>query len=247
MFYGNFKGKEDHAFLADAIKRFRTIFSSVFASDNVILFGRNLRFLREDRFRGAVSRHARTKQEASLTLRLNTLTWAAEHCLHVEGDFVECGVWRGYCMSVVADYLDFAKVAKTMYLYDTFDGIPAEYDTEKHDASVFHETGLHEQVVGRFANYPNVRVRKGLVPHTLLEEAPEKIAFLHLDMNSSRSEIEALEVLFDRVTPGGIVIFDDYGWRGYHAQQIAEDRFMAERGYRIFELPSGQGMLLKRG
>jgi predicted O-methyltransferase YrrM len=78
-----------------------------------------------------------------------------------------------------------------------------------------------------------------------LQQAPQRIAFLHIDLNSSKSEIAALEVLFDRVSPGGTVVFDDYGWSGYVAQQLAEDAWMETRGHRILELPSGQGLLVK--
>ena len=186
------------------------------------------------------------QQEVSLALRLNTLLWAAESALHVEGDFVEAGVFRGFCSAVIADYLDFATVPKSFYLYDTFDGIPPELDSERHNSRIFSEPGLHEKVVARFAPYPNVRVVKGAVPASFAEAMPERISFLHLDMNSSKSEIAALEVLFDRVSPGGLIVFDDYGWLGYKAQMRAEDAFMAERGYRILELPTGQGLLLKR-
>ncbi len=65
-------------------------------------------------------------------------------------------------------------------------------------------------------------------------------------MNSSKSEIEALKVLFERISPGGIIVFDDYGWTAYRRQQIAEDKFMQDRGYQILELASGQGLLVKR-
>ena len=56
----------------------------------------------------------------------------------------------------------------------------------------------------------------------------------------------ALEHLFDRVTKGGIIIFDDYGWSGYVKQKIAEDAFMAARDHYIMELPTGQGLLIKK-
>lgn len=69
---------------------------------------------------------------------------------------------------------------------------------------------------------------------------------MHIDMNSAAPEIGALELLFDRVAPGGIVIFDDYGWLLHAKQKEAEDRFMAERGHKILELPTGQGLLIKR-
>jgi O-methyltransferase len=245
MFYGRFKDEKDRDFFLNAIDRFSDFFPSVFAADNVILFGRKLAILRDKKFAQACEKNARDDQERSLALRLNTLVWAASEALRVPGDFVECGVWRGFCSGVIADYLEFDRVPKQYYLYDTYDGIPPGYDTEGHDAPALHEPGLYESVVGRFARFPNVRVVRGIVPDSFAQAVPDKIAFLHIDMNSSKSEIAALEVLFDRVSPGGIVVFDDYGWSGYDAQQEAEDAFMRQRGHRILELPTGQGLLIK--
>jgi len=247
MFYGIFpNGAEDHAFLNSAIARFRKMFSAVFADDNVILFNRSLGFRRDTKFMQALQTNAKTNQERSLVLRLNTMIWAVNQALGIEGDFVECGVYRGFCAGVATDYLDFAKLPRTFYLYDTFEGIPAEFDSESHDHPVLRAAGLYESVVTRFAKYPNVRIVKGIVPYSFETAAPEKIAFLHIDMNSSKSEIAALDALFDRVSPGGVILFDDYGWVGYTAQQVAEDAWMKERGQVILELPTGQGLVVKR-
>ena len=245
MFYGKFKNPSDRDYIMSALQRFAAIFHNVFAADNVILFERNLAILNDKKFSQACEQNAHNDQERSLVLRLNTLTWAASEALRIPGDFVECGVWRGFCSAVIADYLDFDRVPKKFYLYDTYDGIPPEYDTEGHDAPSLHEAGLYESVVARFKRFPNVEVVRGIVPDSFAQAVPEKIAFLHIDMNSSKSELAALEVLFDRVSPGGIIVFDDYGWAGYAAQQVAEDAFMRARGHRILELPTGQGLLIK--
>ncbi len=246
MFYGKFRGPEDREFMQQALARFREIFHRVYANDNVILFGRNMGYLQDPRFANAFKKNCHNQQERSLAVRLNTLTWAADQALAIDGDFVECGVFRGFCMGVVTDYVDFANVDKQLYLYDTYEGIPADYDTENHDSKLFRQGDVYGGVVERFAAYPNVHVIKGTVPDSFEQACPEKISFLHIDMNSSKSEIAALEVLFDRVTPGGFIIFDDYGWTGYRAQMVAEDAWMAERGHKILELPSGQGFLIKR-
>jgi hypothetical protein len=244
MFYG-FKNQEDVDFFQSALRRFADIFGNVFAADNLILIDRTLAYINDKRFEQACARHATNDQERSLVLRLNTLIWAASEALRLPGDFVECGVFRGFCSAVIADYFDFERVPKQFYLYDTFDGIPPQYDTENHDAPPYHEAGLYESVRRRFARYPNVQVVRGVVPDSFAQVAPKEIAFLHIDMNSSKAEIAALEHLFDRVTAGGLVIFDDYGWCGYAAQQSAEDAFMQARGHRILELPTGQGLLIK--
>jgi O-methyltransferase len=246
VFYGNFSDPGDQEFFRTALSRFQRIFGSIFAADNLMMFQRTLGHQRDRRFMQVLEARARTRQERSLELRLNTLVWAAKHALHVPGDFVECGVWRGFCSSVIVDYLDFTTVAKKFYLYDSFSGIPAGFDSEGHDHPAFAEPGLYEKVCGLFAQYGNVVVVRGAVPASFAEALPEQVAFLHLDMNSSKSEIAALEVLFDRVSPGGVIVFDDYGWLAYRAQQLAEDAFAAERGYAILEMPTGQGLLLKR-
>ena len=47
--------------------------------------------------------------------------------------------------------------------------------------------------------------------------------------------------------PGGIVILDDYEWAGYREQKRREDPWFEQRGYRVFPLPTGQGLVFKRG
>jgi O-methyltransferase len=246
MFYGKLKDPRDREFLKQAVVRFRDMFDGVFAGDNMILFNRILGYRRDNRFMEAFRAHAHTTQEKSLEVRLNTLIWAAKHALHIPGDFVECGVWRGFCSAVIVDYIEFKTIPKKFYLYDTFAGIPEEYDTEKHNHPMMAPPGLYEQVCQTFEAHSNVVIVRGIVPLSFEQAVPEKIAFLHLDMNSSKSEISALEVLFDRVSPGGLIVFDDFGWMGYGAQHIAEQKFMRERGHSILEIPSGQGLLIKR-
>ncbi len=68
---------------------------------------------------------------------------------------------------------------------------------------------------------------------------------MHIDLNNAPAEIGALEILFDRLSPGGILILDDYGWVGYKAQKQAEDPWLAARGYQVLELPTGQGLVFK--
>jgi hypothetical protein len=67
-------------------------------------------------------------------------------------------------------------------------------------------------VRNRFRSKDYVVVTKGVVPNVLHELAPERIAFLHVDLNSPRAEALAIEVLLDRVTPGGIVIITKKLW-----------------------------------
>jgi predicted O-methyltransferase YrrM len=213
----------------------------VFAGDNLITMGKSLGFLDDKALMGAFQRHAATPQERGAIWRLATLAWAARTALRAEGDFVECGCYKGVSARIISEVVGFADLARHYYLYDLF-----EHDESMpHHSMLEHSATLVDQVRERFSDMPNVTITKGRVPDSLAEAAPEKIAFMHLDLNNADAEVGALEVLFDRISPGGVLILDDFGWIGYRAQQLAEVAWMAKRGYHILELPTGQGMVIK--
>ena len=149
-----------------------------------------------------------------------------------------------------------AQSRKTFYLYDTFSGFDPRYSSEAdflyapqsfHSANKeYQAAGVENHVRHRFSDDDYIVVVKGVVPDVLRDIAPDQIAFLHLDMNSPQAEIGALEILFDRVSPNGIVVFDDYGWKIFQPQKDAADEFMKTRGQMILELPTGQGLMIKR-
>jgi hypothetical protein len=109
------------------------------------------------------------------------------------------------------------------------------------------EEGFFEKVQQRFAGYPQVRLIKGLIPDSFAQSCPDRLAYLHIDLNDAQGELATLEHLFDRVVSGGMVILDDYEWSGvYRRQKQAEDPWFEGRGYRVFPLPTGQGFVIKR-
>ena len=66
-------------------------------------------------------------------------------------------------------------------------------------------------------------------------------------MNSVQAEILALDHLFDKVTPGGFNVFDDFGLTCCAEQMAAELAYMNERGHHVLELPTGQALVIKHG
>lgn len=219
----------------------------IFIGDNLLTYSRNLGFLDDEVFmRSFISNTLQDNSEQaeiekSIIWRTHLLTWAAGNCLKLEGDFVECACYRGTSAKILCDYLDLNNTNKHYYLYDLF-----EHDEDMdHHAMHAHGEGLFEQVKKRFSIYPGVIVTKGGVPEILHTIAPEKIAFMHLDLNGASAEVGALEFLFDRIVSGGMIVLDDYGWVKYREQKLAEDIFFAERGLKVLELPTGQGLVVK--
>jgi O-methyltransferase len=214
----------------------------IFTGDNLFTYSRNLSFLDDEKLMSSFNKHASTDVEKSILWRIATVAWGAFNGMRLEGDFVEIACYKGTTARIVCDYVDFAAhPERRYYLYDLF-----EHDANmQHHAMPEHSQTLYQQVKDRFSDTPNAIVTQGKVPDVLVDVAPKKIAFMHLDLNNADAEIGALEVLFDRMVPGAVMVLDDYGWLGYRAQKLAEDPWLAKRGYRVMELPTGQGLLVK--
>lgn len=250
MFYGIPQDKRE-AF-SRALSSIMEIYpAQIYAQDMLICMWKNLAFRSDKEFMDSFNSAAKTDQEKSLLWRLHVLAWASNIALHVKGDFVECGVLKGFSSAVLCKYLEFGNVPRHFYLYDTFSGLSEETSTDIERCmwnpcyKAIDGEDWYKEVCQTFSPYPNVKVIRGAVPLTFEVDSPENIAYLHIDMNSEKAEILALETLFDRVVPGGVVVLDDYGWQCNAQQTVSEFAFMKKRDHMILELPTGQGVILK--
>ncbi len=239
-----YKMKDFDGFIAGLNQAFKSMdgLNGLFAGDNLITIDKNLSFLTDKPFMTAFNAHATTRIERGLVWRIMTVLWGARNGLRLEGDFIECACYKGITARIVCDTIDFGSYPdRRYYLYDLF-----EHDESMpHHHMLEHSSTLFEEVKDRFAHLSNVTVTQGRVPDSFSQALPEKIAFLHLDLNNAEAEIAVLDILFERMVPGAVMVLDDYGWLGYRAQKIAEDDWLAKRGYHVLELPTGQGLLIK--
>lgn len=210
-----------------------------FFADNLITFGKVVGFLNDKPFTDAVGAENPSGVEAALLWRTHILAWGARKALAVPGDFVEAGCYRGYSAKVICNLTDFGSLDRVYWIYDLFGQNP---DRALQLADQGPE--LLSQVQQRFRDLANVRIVPGSVPESLRAGAPNRIAFMHVDMNSVSAEVGLLENLFDRVSPGGVVVFDDYGWSAFADQHQAVKAFFARRGIPVAELPTGQGLVV---
>jgi hypothetical protein len=152
----------------------------------------------------------------------------------IDGDVVECGVWRGGSSMLAAlRLLELADTERTLWLYDTFEGMPdpGEHDADATGAALEWERhrGQTDDPVFAFASlddvkanlattgFPAERLRyvQGKVEETIPAMLPERIALLRLDTDWYDSTRHELEHLYPLLAPGGILIIDDYGhWQG---------------------------------
>ncbi|QLL09929.1 class I SAM-dependent methyltransferase [Mycobacterium vicinigordonae] len=188
--------------------------------------------------------------------RVHVGLWVAAVALQHDGDFVECGVNRGFLSSAIMEYFDWNSMDRDFYLLDTFTGLDERFisDRERESGALqksednlqsgFYVTGS-DSVRANFAQWPRARIIEGVVPDTLSEISTPQIAYLHLDMNCAAPEIAALEHLWERLSPGSPVLLDDYAYLGYEEQKHAMDGFALARGLAVCSMPTGQGLLIK--
>jgi len=166
----------------------------------------------------------------------------------LEGDVVECGVWRGGSMMLGASTLMSRNQAhRKLFLYDTFAGMtePTSKDVDYlGDAAKekwwqtkgWEWTCVSLDVVKSnmsMTGYPqdNQVFVQGDVLQTIPKVLPEKIALLHLDTDWYESTYHELVHLFPRIVPGGVVIIDDYGH--FKGAREAVDQYFREHNVKI--------------
>jgi hypothetical protein len=178
----------------------------------------------------------------------------------IPGAVVECGVWRGGSMHIVARTLmKVGDPTRDLYLFDTFEGMtpPTEKDVtydgkavadllaQRPKTSKIWAIASLEDVQEGMATvgYPGELIHyvKGPVEETLPDAAPQQIALLRLDTDWYESTRHELHTLYDRLVPGGVLIVDDYG--SYQGSRQAVDEFIEETGARLLLVPIGPGRI----
>lgn len=172
----------------------------------------------------------------------------------VSGDIVECGVWRGgSCILAARTLMLLGDTSRRIWLYDTFSGMtePTTRDRDVYGGKAVDMRGRAHTDEGRptpfqfvesledvkanmaTSGFPQDRVVyvEGPVEQTLPATRPDQIALLRLDTDWFESTAHSLRHLYPRLTPGGILISDDYGdWPGVRE---AVDGYLAESGQQL--------------
>ena len=165
----------------------------------------------------------------------------------IPGDIVECGVWRGGQVVAAALTMLHLDDPRAIHLFDTFEGMTeatsvdrdasgrmaSDYATRFPDrkGERWCEAGVDDVRRNvQASGYPMERVNfvVGKVEETLPAAAPGQVAFLRLDTDWYASTAHELIHLYPRVSPGGVVVVDDYGhWQG---ARKATDDYLRDNG-----------------
>jgi hypothetical protein len=140
---------------------------------------------------------------------------------NIPGDLIETGVWRGGGTIFMRGFLAAHGIRdRLVWVADSFDGVPAstlEPDkpwTLSKDVHPYIAVPL-DDVQDLFRRYglldDQVRFLVGWFKDTLPGAPIDRLALLRLDGDLYESTMDALDALYDKVSPGGFVVIDDYG------------------------------------
>ena len=168
--------------------------------------------------------------------RIAALADATRHVVRAKilGAIVECGVWRGGSMMVVARTLLEEGEVRDLYLFDTFAGMTPPTDLDVDHSGIpaqvqFDQSKAEEGSGWCFASLEDVRHNllstgypeeklhfiKGDVLDTLPEDAIGSISILRLDTDWYQSTLHELKTLYPKISPQGFLLIDDFGyWQG---------------------------------
>lgn len=211
--------------------------SHALLSDDMLIWFRNLGFVKDERFKKACEGFESSAFIRAKLYRVYIYCWAINEawCVGYNADdkvCVDLGTYDGKTVQIADRYMH---GMLNWTLYDAFDHHPAQENKEKHGAALMQEVS---------ARMPHAKVVSGTLPDSLL--AHEKISFVHVDLNNAEAEISCLDKLWDAILDDGVILLDDYGWSKYQDSYDRHNAFFRSKGQSVLELPTGQGLVIKR-
>jgi O-methyltransferase len=173
-----------------------------------------------------------------------TLWQGLSQALHVEGDVMEAGVFQGGTARLLRLALG-EQHAKHLYLFDSFDGMKRVSDHEdRHSEGDFADTSVEavRHVVG---GGESVHLRKGWIPETFAGLGDTRFCFAHIDLDLYQGVRDSLEFVYPRLSRGGMIVLDDYGFASCPGARKAVDEFFENKPERPLALSTSQAIIHK--
>lgn len=164
--------------------------------------------------------------------------------LHLEGDAVECGTYKGASAYLICKAHHDS--GRCIHLFDSFEGlsVPDQRDGNYwvRGALTMPEEALQKTLTG----FDNYLVYKGWIPERFSEVKGLKFSFLHVDVDLYQPTWDSLAFFYDRIVPGGVILMDDYGFSTCPGAKLAADEFFLNKPEQIVMLPTGQAFTVKQ-
>ena len=200
-------------------------------------------FLHDKKFVAYHDRYVGSKNYRSYD-RKYTLDQLMGLVLDVEGDTAECGAYRGASSYLVCRSI--RGCGKTHHVFDSFAGLPVP---SSEDGPYWKEGDMacsEGAIRHNLKEFDYVSYHVGWIPDRFHEVANCSFAFVHIDVDLYRPTLDSLVFFYERMSSGGVILCDDYGFESCPGAQRAMDGFFLGKKERIIGLTTGQGLVIKR-
>lgn len=160
------------------------------------------------------------------------------------GAILEVGVWRGGTGAILAA----ANSRKTVYLADTFRGVVKAGDKDTRYVGGEHADTSRDTVEHLFLGRAlgNYQILQGIFPEeTAWLVTDEAISLLHCDVDVYESTRDVVEWALPRLSPGGVMVFDDYGFHGCEGVTRYVNELRSRENMLFIHNLNGHGILVK--
>jgi O-methyltransferase len=166
--------------------------------------------------------------------------------LHLQGDVVECGVFRGGTALLEAKIVQkYDTGNRSLHLFDSFEGMGTTTPgIDRFQAGDFSRNSAGE-VAQLLSPYPFVQFHVGFMPITFEGLRLERVAWAHIDVDIYQSVHDCIRFLYPRLVPGGVMVFDDYGFPSCPGARQAVDEAFTSLPEVPLCLPTGQCLVTK--
>ena len=163
----------------------------------------------------------------------------------LEGDIIEFGVWRGHMTKRMAAVAKNAGIRKRLYACDSFEGFGDDVITSQ-DTSIFRPVSKLKKKFTAASDVPDKLDEffecfdldgfcvKGFFSESLgLLDNSVKYCFAHIDCDAYTSHLDCLNFVYQKMSKGGCIVFDDYDKRPWPGATKAVDEFLSNKPEKI--------------
>lgn len=164
---------------------------------------------------------------------------------HIPGDTAECGVYNGSTSYLICAANARSTQLKTHFGFDSFAGLS---EPKPQDGSYWASGNLtiaEETAQQNLAEFERMSLLKGWIPDRFAEVQDHTFSFLHIDVDLMDPTRDSLEFFYSRMSEGGIILCDDYGFTTCPGVTQAVDEFFADKPDKFLSLSGGGGFMIK--
>lgn len=163
----------------------------------------------------------------------------------IPGDTAECGVYQGCGSYIILQANQRCSRGRIHHIFDSFEGLSTPSSKDGVYWSVNDLSAKESVVRENLRDFRDVEFYKGWIPSRFNDVGGNVFSFVHVDVDLYEPTRESIGFFYDRLSPGGIFVCDDYGFLTCPGATAAIEEFLLSKPEKMVSLPGGGGFFIK--